>query len=152
MAIDKTDALLLEQIEGPPVGENAEQIIDSTRLKTEKLERVAKIFNLVEKINESGESLPFPGINPEDYIKMKKGDEKDPGYTTPTDEIIERCKKEGIKVCMGKDPKSGNVFVLPAGSNNIGMDDVAPYQLEIDNVTNEHLKELIRLTGNNRKL
>jgi hypothetical protein len=118
----------------------------------EKLERVAKILNLVEKINESGESFPFPGINPEDYSKMKENDDEFPGYTTPIDEIIERCKKEGIKVCLGREPESGNIFVFPAGSNDIEMDGVEPYQLIIDNVENEHLKELIRLTGEKRKL
>jgi len=60
-------------------------------------ERMVEIFRLVEKINESGESLPFPGINPEAYSRKKADDEEFPGYTTPIDEIIERCKKRGYK-------------------------------------------------------
>lgn len=112
----------------------------------ERQERVAKILGLVEKINESSESLPFSGIDPEAYIRIKKVDNEFPGYTTPIDEIIERCKKEGIKVVLGKYPESGNVFVLPAGSNDIEMDSIAPRQLTIGTVENEHLAELIQLT------
>lgn len=111
----------------------------------ERQERVAKILDLVKKINESGERLPFPGIHPEAYTKMKITDNEFPGYTTPIDEIIERCEKEGIKVVTGKHPESGNVFILPAGSNDIEMDSIAPHQLTIESVQNEYLAELIRL-------
>lgn len=117
-----------------------------TSHENERQERVAKILELVKKINESGESLPFPGIDPKAYAKMKNTDDEFPGYTTPTDEIIERCRREGIKVVTGKYPESGNVFVLPAGSNNIEMDSIAPHQLAIETVQNEYLAELIRLT------
>ena len=103
-------------------------------------------MKLVEKINESNESLPFPGIHPEIYSRMKKDEDEFPGYTTPIDEIIERCKREGIKVVTGKHPESGNIFVLPIGSTDIEMDSIAPCQLVIDTVENEHLIELIQLT------
>jgi len=114
--------------------------------KKERQERVSKILELVRKINESGESLPFPGIHQDAYLKMKETDDEFPGYTTPTDEIIERCKKEGIKIVVGKHPDSGNVFVLPAESNDIEMDSISPHQLAIDSVKNEHLVKLIQLT------
>jgi hypothetical protein len=127
-----------------------ENIVPNQELNTnpekERQERVSKIIELVGKINESGESLPFPGIDPEAYLKMKQTDDEFPGYTTPTDEIINRCKKEGIKVVFGKYPNSGNVFVLPAGSNDIEMDSIAPHQLAIDTTENEYLIELIRMT------
>ena len=103
-----------------------------------------KILELVEKINESNEKLPFPGVHLEAYSEMKKTDDEYSGYTTPTDEIIERCEKEGIKVILSKD--ASNVFVLPAGSDDIEMDSIAPHQLAIDTVKNEDLAELIRLT------
>ena len=118
----------------------------NTNPEKERQEKVSKILELVEKINESGESLPFPGIDPEAYLKMKKTDDEFPGYTTPTDEIIARCNKEGIKIVFGKHPDSGNVFVLPAESNDIEMDSISPHQLAIDSVKNEHLAELIQLT------
>ncbi len=111
-----------------------------------RAERLVKILELIKEINESGESLPFSGIHPEAYTKMKETDNEYPRYTTPIDEIIERCQKEGIKVVTGKHPESGNIFVLPAGSNNIEMDSIAPHQLAIDTVKNKYLEELIRLT------
>lgn len=116
----------------------------------ERRERVAKILELVENISESGEGvLPFPGMDPDAYSKMKATGEEFSGYTTPIDEIIERCNKEGIRVVLGKNPESGNVYVLPAGSTNIEMDSIAPHQLAISGVTNRHLAELIQLTGSN---
>jgi len=122
---------------------NQESDID---LEKEERERVEKILKLVEKINESGEILPFPGIHPETHSKMKKDEDEYPGYTTPIDEIIERCEREGIKVVLGKHPESGNVFILPADSNDIENDSIAPDQLQIDAVENEELRELIKLT------
>lgn len=110
-------------------------------------EKVAKMQELVKKINESGESLSFPGIAPEAYLKMKETDENFPGYTTPTDEIIRRCRKEGIKIVFGNDPHSGDVFVLPTGSDDIRMDSIFPRQLAIEAVTNRYLRELIELSA-----
>ena len=109
--------------------------------------RVNRILELVKKITETGENIPFPGIHPRAYLRMKATDDKYPGYTTPTDTIIERCEKEGIKVVLGNHPRSGNVFVLPAGSDNIEDDSFAPHQLNIDNVKNNSLIELIVLTS-----
>lgn len=129
-----------------PEGETPDQesTIDPEQARRE---RVLKILELVRKINESGESLPFPGIHQEAYLKMKKTDDEFPGYTTPTDEIINRCKEEGIKIVLGGYPDSGSVFILPAGSNDIEMDgSISLHQLVIDNVNNEHLTELIQLT------
>lgn len=112
----------------------------------ESLTRVSKIIELVTIINESSERFPFPGIDPEAYSKMKKVDTEYPGLTTPTDEIIERCTREGIKIILGKHPTSGNVYVLPAESNDIGMDSFSPHQLLANNVTNPVLAELIQVT------
>ena len=125
-----------------------EEVESTSELEIDpKKERAEKILSLVEKISESGESLPFPGIYPEVYSKIKNDDDEYPGYTTPIDEIIERCKNEGIKVVLGKHSGSGNIFVLPTGSNNFDMDGLDPRQLIIDNIENEHLRELILLTS-----
>ena len=97
------------------------------------------------ELYESGEFFPFVGIDPESYSRMKAGEEEDPGYTTPIDEIVERFKNEGMKVVLGKNPQSGNVFVLPAQSSNIEMDSVSPRQLHIGEGMNEKLRELILL-------
>jgi len=129
---------------------HSENMLPNQELNTnpgkERQERVSRILELVRKINESGENLPFSDIDPEAYLEMKKNYDECPGYTTPIDEIIERCKKEGIKVVIGKYPESGNIFVLPAGSNDIEMDSFASYRLSINAVENEHLRELILLT------
>ena len=99
--------------------------------------RVAEILRLVEEINRSGENLPFPGIHPEAYSKMKADKDEYPDYTTPIDELIVSFQDEGIKVVLGKHPESGNVFILPADSTDIEMDSITPRQLSIDAVVNE---------------
>ncbi|MBT3704533.1 hypothetical protein HOG17_02005 [Candidatus Peregrinibacteria bacterium] len=115
----------------------------------EKQERVVEILRLVEKINESGAPLPFPGIPQETYLKMKADENEAPGYTTPIDEIIFRCQREGIKVITGRHPGSGGVFILPAGSDDCDMDSILPRQLAVEAVENEHLARLIQLKTKN---
>jgi hypothetical protein len=111
----------------------------------EKKERIEKILELVEKINESEEELSFPGIRSELYLKMKEEEVEFPGYVTSVDEIIERFNKEGMKVTTGRNPKSGNIFILPADSSDIEVDSINPRHLVFDNIENEHLKKLITL-------
>lgn len=118
-------------------------------IEKKRKERVSKMLELVEKINESGENLPFPGIDEETYLKMKKAEEFDPGFVTPVDEIIAKCKKAGIKIVPGDDRDSGNFFVLPADRNDF-MDSFSPHQLTINKIGNEHLKELIELIKRKR--
>ena len=129
---------------------HSQQITKSSELDTnieeERLERIAKILQLVGEINESSEKLPFPGIRPEAYSGMKEDDSEYPGYVTPIDELIVKCEGEGIKVTLGEHPESGNVFVLPAGSDDIIMDSILLNTLSIKTVTNKHLAELIQLT------
>ena len=105
--------------------------------------RKEKIISLAAELFESNEIYPFLGIDPESYSKMKAGEEEDPGYTTPIDEIIERLKNEGMKVILGKNPQSGNVYILPSQSTNIEMDSISPRQLQISEGMNEKLRELI---------
>ena len=104
-----------------------------------------KIISLAKELFESNEILDFPGIDPESYLNLKASDEEYPGLTTPTDEIIERLKNEGMKVVLGKNPQSGNVFILPAGSTNIEMDSISPKQLQVSDGMNEKFRELILL-------
>ena len=104
-----------------------------------------KIISLAAELFKRKETFSFSGIDPELYSKMKAGEEEDPGYTTPIDELIERFKIEGMKVVLGKYPESGNVFVLPAGSTDIEMDSISPKQLQLTEDMNGKLKELIVL-------
>ena len=132
----------MEEFNLYPKGVESGQKLDNNSEK----EKVSKILELVGKLNESGETFPFPEINPEIYLKMKKTDEEYPGYTTPIDKIVDRCKNEGVKVVLGKYPESGNIFILPAGSNDIEMDSLPLDCLAIENIQNTDLVELIGLT------
>lgn len=106
-------------------------------------QKTEMIISLVKEISEKNEVFSFDGIDAEAYLRMKATEASYPGYTTPIDEIMERCSKEGIKVVFGKHPESGNVYVLPANSNDIEMDSIEPGQLLITSNTSEKLKELI---------
>jgi hypothetical protein len=107
--------------------------------------REERIISLAKELFESNETFPFFGIDLESYLKMKAGEAEDPGYTTPIDENIERFKIEGMKVVQGKNPQSGNVYVLPAGSTDIEMDGIFPRQLKVSEGMDPRLKELILL-------
>jgi hypothetical protein len=115
-----------------------------TNLEKESTKK-EKIISLAAELFESNETFAFSGIDPEAYSKMKTSDEEYPGYTTPIDEIIEGLKSEGMKVVLGKNPQSGNVYILPSGSSDIEMDNISPRQLQISDETDEKLKALILL-------
>lgn len=103
---------------------------------------------LAEKLQQKQEGFSFSGIDPDSYSKIKADEEKYPGYTTPIDELILRFQTQGIKVALGKNPKSGNVFILPLDSNDIESDSIAPRQLKI---TADMDEELMKLVMNDRK-
>jgi len=114
----------------------------------EKEQRIKKILDLVKKLGESQEVLNFPGIDQGSYLKMKSEEKILPGYATPIDELIERFEKEGIKVVLGNHPDSGNVFVLPTGSNDIENDSILIQHLQVDMITNENLRKLVLICKN----
>jgi len=113
-------------------------------------ERKREIMALATELSESQEVFPFPGMNESDYLEAKAGDLEYPGYTTPVDELIKRCQNEGMKVVLGEHPESGNVFILPANSDDAAKDSIYPRQLRINPGMNEKLKELIRLKQSQR--
>jgi hypothetical protein len=108
-------------------------------------EKKQKKISLALELSQNSESFSFYGINTEAYAKLKTDEEEFPGFATPIDEIMERCKNEGIKVVLGKNPESGNIYILPAQSNDIENDSIFPKHLQITGVANEKLKELIAL-------
>ncbi|OHA46982.1 MAG: hypothetical protein A2541_00990 [Candidatus Taylorbacteria bacterium RIFOXYD2_FULL_36_9] len=110
-----------------------------------KEQRKAEIISLARELSEGSEVFPFSGIDTESYEKIKNADEEYPGFATPIDEIIKRCQAEGIKVVLGKDPESGNVFILPAGSNDIESDSILPKCLQVTDGMDDRLKRLILL-------
>ncbi len=107
--------------------------------------RVATIVELARELFESSETFPFPGIRLEEYTKRIESDKEFPEYSTPTDVILERMKHEGIKVVLGKNPELGTFFILPAGSTDIEMDNILPFQLQIPDSMDARLKRLLLL-------
>lgn len=91
---------------------------------------------------ESGETFVFPGLKPESYTKLK-AEEEFPGYCTPIDQLLERFRSEGLKVVLGKNPTSGNIFILPRGSDDIENDSLFPRQLSTEGDIDERLAKLI---------
>jgi sugar phosphate isomerase/epimerase len=108
-------------------------------------QKKGEIITLAKELSESSESFPFPGIHPESYAKIKTEEEEYPGCATPIDELLERFANEGMKVVLGAHPESGNVFILPAGSDDIENDNLLPRSLQIDETMDERLKQLIVL-------
>ena len=143
---DPLEVVILVRIQVPQQILYTSRMSESMPTRSEKEPtRKEKIISLARELFESQETFSFSGIDPEGYLEMKAGDEEAPGYTTPTDEIIERMKNEGIKIVLGKNPQSGNVYVLPAQSIDIEMDSMSPKRLQISEEMNEKLKELIQL-------
>jgi hypothetical protein len=98
---------------------------------------------LAKELSESRESIPFPGIDSEGYQKLKANDEEFPGFVTPIDELVKRFESEGIKVVFGRDPESGNVFILPFGSDDVENDSIFPKHLQVGEAMDSRLKELV---------
>lgn len=117
---------------------------EKVRLESRK-ERIAALSS---ELIESGETFPFPGIDPEMLLNLKADiarDEEQSGYTmTMFDKLVERFKNEGVKVTLGKYPESGNVFVLPSNSNDIENDNIFPKHLQTSGIK-EKLEELVLL-------
>ena len=63
--------------------------------EAEKLKKRNRYIELAKELAEGGEQFPFPGLDSESksYAKLKAADEKDPGYTTPIDELIEKLRE-----------------------------------------------------------
>ena len=116
-----------------------------TNSEREKFDLVG-LVNLAFEFQERGKHFPFPGIYPQAYEKLKAADEEDPGFTTPIDVLIARCNSEGIKVVLGKNFQSGNVYVLPAQSDDIEQDSINPKYLHTRDGMDERLKKLILMT------
>jgi hypothetical protein len=113
------------------------------KLEIEREKRRKRIIALTKELSENQESFPFPGIDADSYQKLKATDEGFSGFATPIDELIQRFRNEGIKVVFGNDPESGNVFILPFGSNDIESDSVSPKQLQPDESMDSRLGKLI---------
>ena len=104
-----------------------------------------KIIALGKELYESQEEFEFTGLTDEAFSKMRADEKEYPGYTTPIGELMKKFSNVGMKVVLGKNPESGNVYILPVDSDNIEMDSISPKQLRINDAMSEKLKELILL-------
>lgn len=109
----------------------------------ERAEQKRKKISLARELEKIREEIPFPGIDPAQYAKLKDEEKEFSGYATPIDELVERLKAQGMKIVFGSDSESGNVFVLPFDSDDIENDSILPQHLQSDGVINDSLKNLI---------
>jgi hypothetical protein len=114
-----------------------------TEMRDEKEKRRTSIIALTKELSELQERLPFSGIEPENYLRLKADDATSEDHCTPIDELIQRFEKEGIRVAFGENLESGNVYVLPFQSNDIESDGIFPKHLRIDASMDSRLIELI---------
>jgi|AntDeeMinimDraft_6_1070357.scaffolds.fasta_scaffold05356_2 hypothetical protein len=112
--------------------------------KLEKNKKEQKI-ELARELDDSGEVFLFPGIKDESYQQLRSEEEEFPGFVTPINTLLKRFVKEGMKVVLGKNSASGNVFILPADSNNIEADSLFPRHLKINSYLDKRVKKLINL-------
>ncbi len=110
------------------------------KFENEKMMK-AEYIRLAEELSQHTESFPFAGVNENAYSEIKATE--DPVYATPIDVLIERFQKHGMKVVLGKNPQSGNVFILPGDSNNIEEDSLFPRHLDVSDDMDSGLKKLI---------
>ncbi|MBI2025181.1 hypothetical protein HYT04_00115 [Candidatus Kaiserbacteria bacterium] len=102
---------------------------------------------LAEELGMQAEGLPFPGIDANAYAKMKADEANpDPNYpdtTTSIDERVRRLHEHGMNVVLGKNPESGNVYILPRDSDDIEKDGLFPKHLNVQSGMDPRLMKLI---------
>lgn len=101
----------------------------------------ADYIDLAIELIQHPEAFIFRGIVNSAYAEIKATE--DPQYATPIDILIERFSRHGMKVVLGKNPQSGNVFILPGDSTGIEMDSLFPRHLQIHDDMDPKLKKLI---------
>jgi hypothetical protein len=107
--------------------------------KIDKTERI----RLANELREKTEGFPFEGLEDGVLEELKAVDEEYPGYTTPIDVLVERLASKGMKVVLGDDPESGNIFILPLDSDDVVMDSVLPRHLKVSDAMDSGLRKLI---------
>lgn len=110
-----------------------------------KEQKKQEYIALAQELSEAREGFPFPGINSESYLELKAVAEEFPEYSSQIDELAGRFQMQGMKIVLSKDPKSGNVFVLPLNSEDVEMDNLFPRHLTVAEGMDERLKKLILL-------
>ena len=120
--------------------------VESEEEKNKEREgRRMEIISLTKEIAERGEIFPFSGIDLKARTSLEADEAEYPGFTTPIGTILEAMKEHGMKVVLGKHPESGNVFILPANSDDIESDMVFAKFFLVSETKDTRLKKLISL-------
>lgn len=133
-------------------GDEASASAKELSLRKEEIEKKEReqwkkeIVALVRELDAGREFFSFPGIDHDSYQKLKSEEEMFPGCVTSIDELMQRFKREGIKAVLGDDPESGNVYILPRGSDDVRNDGIFPKHLQIVENMDKRLKKLILMS------
>lgn len=108
---------------------------------------LAEYISLAEELSQNPEGFPFPGLNPDAYAKIKadeaRSDPYHPDRTPSIEARMQHFRNQGMKVVLGKNPQSGDVYILPRGSDDIEQDALFPKHLDIHDGMDPKLVELI---------
>lgn len=107
-------------------------------------ERISGLVRIAQ-VCEQSEGYEFPGIKYESHADLKDAEVNHPAPVTGIDDLILRMETQGAKVVLGKYPDSGNVFILPNGSDDIVSDSIFPRQLDVAGVSDNNYRDLILL-------
>lgn len=102
-----------------------------------------ELVELAKKLSQRTEGFPFRGIEDASLTKLKADDEECPGFVTPIDTLVIQLETQSMKVVLGDDPDSGNVFILPRDSDNVVEDSVLPRHLKVSDDMDPDLRKLI---------
>lgn len=100
-------------------------------------------IRLSEGLSQQSKAFQFFGLDDTAFAEINGEEEEYPGWNTHINDLIRRFCDSGMKVALGKYPKTGNVFVLPSDSNDIESDGVLPRQLMVRHEMNPEFIKLI---------
>lgn len=126
-----------------PQQENAERIVIRTQ---------AEYGAMAAELARSREVFPFPGILPSAYEILRLGDEMDKENNSDhilapsSDQIIEGLRSKGMRVFVGRDPRSA--FILPPDADNTSTSayldaSMRPRYLDSDKIVDPKLRALV---------
>ena len=106
-----------------------------------------EMLDLATRLSKEAEPIPFPGIKPEAYSKIKEGEAQEseyPDQSISIDELIKKLTEEGMKIILGP-AKSGSVFAMSFNDSLNTIDIIFPRDLQTTDVKNKDLVRLIEL-------
>ena len=114
-----------------------------------KFRKMREAYYQALELVESEKVFSFEGIESGIEKTMIEDEEYAPGYSITVEEFKRRCTEEGVKVSLGDNPQSGNIRVIPAGSNDPAFDGIFARNLAFS--SDEDLNKLIELDRESMK-